>query len=116
LYGLEIATHYFEQSTHGGIMSDDIKQDAESTALSNDDLGGVTGGAAAPKAAAAAAGATPAGKGGTNPLHSAVAGPITEPLTELQEADLENVAGGKGQVQIQDIHVTKGVDKSSVDL
>jgi hypothetical protein len=59
-------------------MSDEIKQNPDA-ALSNDDLGDVTGGAA-PKAAAAAAGATPAGKGGTNPLHNAVEG--TERSTE----------------------------------
>ncbi len=91
-------------------MSDEIKPNAETAALSNDDLGDVTGGAAAPKTFAAAASA---GKGGTNPLHSAVASP-TEPSTELPEADLDNVAGGKGQVH--DIHITKVVDKGSPNL
>lgn len=91
-------------------MSDDIRQDAETNALSNDDLGDVTGGTATPKRMAVGAGATAASKGGTNPLHSAVAN-TTDPSTELPEADLENVAGGK--VSMQNINVVKKVDKSS---
>ena len=59
-------------------MSDEIKQNPDD-ALSNNELSDVAGGAA-PKASAAAAGATPAGKGGTNPLHNVVEG--TEGSTE----------------------------------
>ena len=91
-------------------MSDEIRQDAENT-LSNDDLGGVTGGTAAPKQMAVAAGASAASKGGTNPLHSAV---TAQPTTELGEADLEDVAGGKASVH--DLNFVKKVDKSSPDL
>lgn len=93
-------------------MSDEIEQNSDDTSLSNDDLGGVTGGAA-PKAVAAAAGATAAGRGGTNPLHNA------EPSTELPEAALDNVAGGSpatGKVDVKDISITKKVDVSSPNL
>ena len=92
-------------------MSDEINRDPEANALSNDDLGDVTGGTATPKSMAVGAGATAASKGGTNLLHSAVAN-TTEPSTELPEADLENVAGG-GKVSMQEIHVVKDVDKAS---
>jgi hypothetical protein len=115
LDGPKIATPYDEQRTLlEEFMSDEIKPNAENAALSNDDLGDVTGGTAAPRTLAAAAGATASSKGGTNPLHSAAVTPVSEPSTELPEAELDNVAGGKGQ--IQDLHVTKKVDQSSPNL
>ena len=94
-------------------MNDDIRLDGETNALSNDDLGDVTGGTANPRRMAVGAGATAARKGGTNPLHSAAAN-TTEPSTELPDADLENVAGGK--VSMQNISVVKKLDNSSSKL
>ena len=63
-------------------MSDEIKRNPENAALSNDDSGDATEESAEPKTNAAAAGVTPAGKGGTNPLHNAAANESTERSTE----------------------------------
>jgi hypothetical protein len=63
-------------------MSDEIKRNPENAALSNDDSGDAAEETAAPKTNAAAAGVTPAGKGGTNPLHNATADESTERSTE----------------------------------
>ena len=75
-------------------MSDEVNRDEENAALSKDDLGDATEGTDAPKKLAATAGAVPAGRGGTNPLHPAVAHEATGPSTELPEADQES--GGEG--------------------
>jgi hypothetical protein len=75
-------------------MSDEVNRDEENVASSKDDLSDVTEGTDAPKTSAAAAGAIPAGKGGTNPLHPAVANETPEASTELPEHDLES--GGEG--------------------
>ena len=63
-------------------MSDEIKRNPENAALSNNDSSDAAEETAAPKTNAAAAGVTPAGKGGTNPLHNAAADEGTERSTE----------------------------------
>jgi hypothetical protein len=73
-------------------MSDEVNRDEENAASSKDDE--VTEGSAAPKTNAAAAGAIPAGKGGNNPLHPAVASEATESSAELPEPEVES--GGEG--------------------
>lgn len=75
-------------------MSGEVNRNKENDAPSMDNLGGMTEGTDAPKKLAATAGAVPAGKGGTNPLHPAVANETPESSAALPEADSET--GGEG--------------------